>query len=419
MTHSPITLQTLKGFRDFLPEQKRKREYVLSKIKLVFELHGFEPLETPTLEYASVLQGKYGEEADKLIYTFEDRGKRMVGLRYDQTVPTARVLAQYGHKLPRYFRRYQVQNVFRAENTQAGRYRELLQCDCDIFGSPSPLADAELLSVMYQAYRALGFQEVTLVVNDRQILFDTLTPFATSEVTVNSIIQSIDKLDKIHQEGVLNELVSKGISQDNAHILLDRLIAAPMTPVLSEIVKLATFLGVPEKSLLFSPHLARGLDYYTGLIVEAKIPAYAHGSVGGGGRYDHLIQDLGGPEIPAVGFAIGFDRTIEALETLGLLPEMSSTAQVLVTIFDASLQEQSLEVARIAREKGIAVEVYPAYDKLGKQLKYADDKKIPYVIVIGPDESKAGEVLLKNMKTGEEKRLMPRDLTESIIQSVM
>ena len=190
------TLQTLKGFRDFLPAEKRARDYVSAKIVKTFQRFGFEPLETPTLEYAELLLGKYGKEADQLVYSFKDRGDRNVALRYDQSVPTARVLAQYQNELGKGFRRYQIQNVFRADKPQKGRYREFCQCDADIFGVTSPLADAEILAVYAAIYQDLGFSNLTIKINDRKILFDTLTSYATDLVSVFSIIQSIDKLDR-------------------------------------------------------------------------------------------------------------------------------------------------------------------------------------------------------------------------------
>jgi histidyl-tRNA synthetase len=207
---STQNLQTLKGFRDFLPDQKRVRDLVMAKIKETFELFGFEPLETPTLEYASLLLGKYGTEADKLVFKFADRGGREVALRYDQTVPTARVLAQYQNQLPKFFRRYQMQPAFRAEKPQKGRFREFTQCDIDIFGSKSPVADAEILACSYMAYKNLGFKNVSLRVNSREVLISTLTPFATETVSVFSIIQSVDKLDKLSQQEVIDELIRKG-----------------------------------------------------------------------------------------------------------------------------------------------------------------------------------------------------------------
>ncbi|MBP9691404.1 histidine--tRNA ligase [Candidatus Woesebacteria bacterium] len=404
MSQSDQKLQTLKGFRDFLPAEKRKRDWAISQLKKVFEQYGFDPIETPTVEYQAVLLGKYGEEAEKLMYTFEDHGKRKVGLRYDQTVPTARFLSQHSHKLPRYFRRYQIQNVFRAENTQAGRFREFLQCDCDVFGSESTIADAEILAVFYRAYVALGISSFEIKLNDRTVLFDKLTPFATESVSVLSIIQSIDKIDKIKEQGVLAELESKGISQDKGKQLIEALQSAKPSESLEEIIDHAVALDVPRKALVFNPFLARGLDYYTGLIFEGVIPEYGAGSVGAGGRYDHLISSLGGPEIPAVGFAIGFDRTIEALEALAILPDLEASSHVLVTVFSHELTAESLKAAAAIRTNGINVEVYPVEDKLGKQIKYADDKKIPFVVIIGPDEAEKNIVSVKNMKTGEEKK---------------
>lgn len=415
---SHIPLQTLKGFRDFLPEQKRKREFVISKIKAVFERFGFDPIETPTLEYAAVLQGKYGTEADQLMYTFEDRGKRMVGLRYDQTVPTARFLSQHQNNLPKYFRRYQIQNVFRAENTQAGRYREFLQCDCDLFGSRDTTADAEILAVFYSVYKALNVPSFSLRVNDRSTLFNTLKPYETDSVDVFSIIQSIDKLDKIQKEGVVQELVSKGLGESQASELIDVLKGTSMSPTLEQIISRAVALGVPREVIEFQPYLARGLDYYTGLIFEGVIPEYGAGSVGGGGRYDNLIQSLGGPEVAAVGFAVGFDRTIEALDSLGLLPDATTSAQALVTIFNEELTPVSLEAAAQLRNAGVNTEVYPASDKIGKQLKYADDKKIPFVIIIGPDEARDGIVSMKNMKSGEEMKGTVEEIVKNIRRNV-
>lgn len=411
--------QTLKGFRDFLPAEKRQRDFVVAKIKEVFERFGFEPLETPTLEYASLLLGKYGDEADKLVYSFEDRGGREVALRYDQTVPTARVLAQYQGKLPKYFRRYQIQNVFRADKPQKGRYREFAQCDIDVFGSTSPLADAEILASTYAAYRNIGFENIELKINDRQTLMETLSPFATPEVNVFSIIQSIDKLDKQSPKEVQAELMAKGLSKDQAESALREIENAEMSSNLQEIVALAEGLGVPKKNLVFNPKLARGLDYYTGMIFEIILPEYEVGSVGGGGRYDKLILELGGVDIPAVGVAFGFDRTVEAAEQLGLIPDTDKMGtQVLVTIFGEEFLKESLKVVRALREKKISAELYPATDKLAKQFKYANLKKIPFVIVIGEQEAKENKVMLKNMNSGEQQLIALEEITqESLVNT--
>mgnify|MGYP003966856487 FL=1 len=397
--------QTLKGFRDFLPADKRARDYVENKIKESFQLFGFEPLETPTLEYAELLTGKYGDEADKLLYTFTDRGERKVGLRYDQTVPTARVLAQYQDQLGKGFRRYQIQPVFRADKPQKGRYREFAQCDADIFGSTDSISDAEILAVYYNIYQNLGLTDLVLRVNDRQTLFSTLESFATDDVSVSSIIQSIDKLDKKSTEDVTQELVAKGLQEDSASQALVAINSANKSDNLHSIIDSAVQLGVPENSLEFTPTLARGLDYYTGMIFEGILPGQS-GSVGGGGRYDQLIESLGGPSTPAVGFGLGFDRTVQAALDQGLVPTDDNITRALVTIFSPDLQGQALKVARELRSAGINTEVYPdSTDKLGKQLKYANKKNTPFVLVIGEDEVRDNTVTLKNMETTKQSTL--------------
>jgi histidyl-tRNA synthetase len=398
--------QTLKGFRDFLPGDKRKRDYVAGKFKEVFERFGFAPLETPTLEYASLLLGKYGEEADKLVYTFADRGDRQVGLRYDQTVPTARVLAQYQSELPRYFRRYQIQNVFRADKPQKGRYREFTQCDCDIFGSTSPIADAEILAVYYFGFQNVGLSSIVIELNDRQTLIENLSPFATPEVSVMSLIQTIDKLDKMSIEEATAELAAKGLPPTAATEAIKSIEKAAMSDNLNTIVDNAVKLGVPASALVFNPKIARGLDYYTGLIFEGRVPEYTGGSVGGGGRYDNLLRDLAGLEMPAVGFGIGFDRTVEAADQLGVLPTDQTGPQVLVTIFSEETAPSSLALAQRLRAAGVRTEVYPSVDKLGKQFKLADQKQIPWVAVVGDEEVANNQVTLKNMQSGEQ-RVLP------------
>ncbi|MBP7700714.1 histidine--tRNA ligase [Candidatus Woesebacteria bacterium] len=400
-------VQTLKGFRDFLPPEKKARDFVKAKITEVFELYGFEPIETPTLEYASLLLGKYGEEADKLVYSFKDRGDREIALRYDQTVPTSRILYQYQNELPKYFRRYQIQNVFRADKPQKGRYREFTQCDCDIFATKSTIADAELLAVYYSVYKSLGINSIKLVINDRQTLIDTLSPFAQSaNVEVLSVIQTIDKLDKLSSDEVITELVKKGFSQEAASKTLSAIKSAKMSANLEEIVKNTIALGVEESAIEFRPTLARGLDYYTGMIFEGVIPEYLVGSVGGGGRYDNLIGQLSGKDISATGFAIGFDRTVEAVQQLNLLPkEATNSAQILVTIFDQNSLEKTLGIASKLRSNNLKVEVYPELDKLGKQFKLANQKNIPFVIVVGESEIQQNKVQLKNMQTGDQELL--------------
>jgi histidyl-tRNA synthetase len=408
-------VQTLKGFRDFLPKEKRIRDYVTEIIKETFELFGFEPLETPTLEYASLLMGKYGDEADKLVYSFEDKGGRKIALRYDQTVPTSRVLSQYQNKLPKFFRRYQIQNVFRADKPQKGRFREFVQCDCDIFESDSTVVDAELLSVYYSVYQNLGLKSIKLFVNDRATLMTTITPYANEEIDVFSIIQTIDKLDKLGQKEVIGELVAKGMYQKDAQEVLNEITNATMSTSLQTTIDQAIELGVDRDALVFTPTLARGLDYYTGIIFEGKVPEYSGGSVGGGGRYDRLIGELCGKDIKANGFAIGFDRTVEAIIELDLVPEnIDTTSQVLVTLFDEQLVSNALKIAQELRQNKIKTEIYPEVDKLSKQFKLANQKNIPYVIVIGEAEIEQNKILLKNMESGEQKLLTIQEVITEI-----
>jgi histidyl-tRNA synthetase len=397
-------LQTLKGFRDFLPPEKRARDAAVAKIKSTFERFGFEPLETPTLEYAELLLGKYGDEADKLVYSFKDRGDRDIALRYDQTVPTARVLSQYQNELGKGFRRYQIQPVFRADKPQKGRYREFVQCDADIFGSTSAIADAEILNVYYSIYRDLGLTDLVIELNDRETLIATLSPFATDTVTVASIIQSIDKLDKQSQSEVSAELVSKGLEASAAQATLRAISSAQPSLGLLKIMETAKLLGIPDSALKFNPALARGLDYYTGMIFEGKIPGES-GSVGGGGRYDKLIESLGGPAIPAVGFGLGFDRTIEVLTARSLATNVPTT-KVLVTVYSPDLLAESLKVTQSLRKAGISTELYPDDgDKLGKQLKFASKKGIPYAIKISESESANSQITLINLSNESETTL--------------
>lgn len=406
--------QTLKGFRDFLPQEKQQRDFVASKIVQAFKRFGFSPLETPTVEYASLLLGKYGDEADKLVYTFEDKGGRNVGLRYDQTVPTARVLSQYQSELPRFFRRYQMQNVFRADKPQKGRFREFTQCDCDLFGSTSPLADAELLAIFYNALKSVGFKNIEIQINDRQSLFDTINPYASENVSVYSIIQSIDKLDKQSEADVIEELIAKGLTKDIGSTILVQIKNIEKSSNLLLIEQYCSNLGIPPSSLIYNPFLARGLDYYTGLIFEARIPEYTVGSVGGGGRYDNLISELTGLQMPAVGFGIGFDRVVEAAIEQNLIPTNVNSTQVLITMFNEKTADKSLAIASQLRNAEIKTEVYPSFDALGKQFKLADQKKIPWVIIIGEDEIANNMITLKNMTTGKQDTIQKSELIDRL-----
>lgn len=404
-----IKAQTLKGFRDFLPEAASKRHFVIEKIREVFERFGFDPLETPALEYAETLLGKYGDEADKLLYLFEDNGGRKVGLRYDQTVPFSRVIAQYGNELPNPFKRYQIQPVWRAENTQKGRFREFMQCDIDIVGTESPLADSEIIDCTLSAYAQFGFTGLTMLINDRNV-FDTLG------LTKKEII-IIDKLDKIGKDAVIAQLKDSG--RQNAEELFENLKNAKPTERIWKIFEALKRNGHREEvDFRFDPFLARGLDYYTSTIYELKSAEYHAGSLAGGGRYDELIGNFTGKPIPAVGIAFGFDRVIEAMETLNLLPANKTATAILVTIFSPDQVGSSLDLVSRLRKVGINTEIYlDSEAKLEKQLKYADRKKIPYVVIIGPEESAKNVLKLKNMERKEQEEMTTDQLIEKLTRA--
>ncbi|MEK7573032.1 MAG: histidine--tRNA ligase [Patescibacteria group bacterium] len=389
----------LKGFRDFLPEKAKKRQWLIDTLKKVFESYGFEPLETPALEYEEVLLGKYGDEGDKLMYRFEDNGKRKVALRYDQTVPLARVVAQYQNELPMPFKRYQIQNVWRAENTQKGRFREFLQMDADIVGSDSLLSDAEIISVAVKSLEKLGFRNFKILINDRSVFMNLADSNSLSGKDLIIITRAIDKLKKIGEEKVLEELISNGFTQEKATNILQSVKNTKPPAYIENCSQILKNIGIDEEKIVLLPTLARGLDYYTGLIFEVEIEGYDAGSVAGGGRYDSLIGMFAGRQIPAVGFAFGFDRLMEALEQFDLFPKELSSVKTLVTV--SGNKDKSLEVYRKLRGENIPCELYlNEDDKLEKQLKYADKKNIPYSII-----TDGNNLALKDMEKREQENL--------------
>lgn len=427
-----ITPQTLKGFRDFLPQSAIKRQAFITTIRTVFERFGFDPLETPALEYAETLLGKYGDEADKLLYLFKDNGNRNVGLRYDQTVPLARVIAQYP-EIVKPFKRYQIQPVWRAENTQKGRYREFLQCDADIVGDRfAPTADAEILTLFWTVYNELGFKSFKVVVNSRSLLqyvFDqTFGAGTKKEIQLDAFLKmtrSLDKLSKIGEEGVITELIERGFVKNNVENLIQTINSLKKSTYkdLEKIDKNLFYslqmtvenFKVPEDAIVFDPTMARGLDYYTGLIFEGLDSSY-HGSLGGGGRYDRLIGQFIGDDISAVGFAIGFDRSIEVAEILKLLPSKLTNTKVLVAIIEdwENVFPTALNFVSLLRSHLINTELYlnPQEPRLDKQLKYADRKGIPYVAIIGPNEVANNTITLKSLKTHTQKSMSADEIVQ-------
>lgn len=399
-----MQIQTLKGFRDFLPFEARKRDYVINTLKKVFQLYGFEPLETPAIEYEEILTGKYGDEGDKLMYKFQDKGERKVALRYDQTVPLARVISQYQNDLPLPFKRYQMQNVWRAENTQKGRYREFLQCDADIVGTYSPISDAEIISLTIRSLKELGFKKFKVLINDR-MLFSNLPNKGISDEEIPVFVRAIDKLKKIGREKVLEELVKNGIDSEKASYTLDTLENEKPTERINDILKTLELMKVDMEFIEFLPTLARGLNYYTGMIFEVEIDGYEAGSVAGGGRYDNLVGIFAGKAIPAVGFAFGFDRLMEAMEELKLFSTDLLSTKILVT----NTNNYAPTIANTLREEGINTELYVDEKDLEKQLKYADKKRIPYVLILSDEK-----LLLKDMNTGKQETLTLEQVIEKI-----
>ncbi len=397
-----VTPQTLKGFRDFSIKDTIKRQYVIAKIREVFELYGFDPIETPALEYLDTFTGSIGED-EKMFFKFEDQGGRKVALRYDQTVPTTRYVAQYRNNLPTPFKRYQIQPVWRSEKPQKGRYREFIQCDADIFGIAGPEADAEVIALTIDLYKSLGFQDFIVKINDRAILQDIPYP----------ALVAIDKLAKVGEDGVLKEMLAKGFSKEQADGFLKKIMEAKPNETINTIFSYLKGLGIPEKFYAFEPTIIRSFSYSSGPIWEVIIPSYGAGSVLGGERYDKLVGRFQNEEVPATGFAVGFDRTLEAMDEMGLIPTLPTKAMALVTIFSPEMLQTSLKLGATLRQNKINTDVYTnPSDKLDKQLKYANRKAIPYVVIIGPDEVAKNTVVVKNMLTREQKEMSESELTQ-------
>src|SRR3989344_4812353 len=383
-------LQTLKGFRDILPEMARKRAWVKDIMVKTAELWGYEPIETPTLEPLALFEGEIGED-EKLFYKFEDAGGREVALRYDQTVPTCRLIAQYPDKITLPFKRYQIQTVWRSEKPQKGRYREFLQCDADIFGVDNRTADAETVALTIDIYKNLGFKRPIAIINDRDLYQNIPYP----------AIVAIDKLDKIGDGGVIAELQTKGFDKN----ILDRVKNNQPNDNLKTIFKYLDNYGFQD-NYRFKPTLARSFSYSNGTIWELIDENFPTGSLAGCERFDSLVGKFSNRQVPAVGFAIGFDRTILAMEELKLFPDLKTKTKVLVTIFSPELLEKSQELTQKLRVKNINTDLYPdSTEKIAKQLKYANNNQIPYVLLIGPDETAKNLMTLKNMTTGEQKTL--------------
>ncbi len=430
-----------RGMRDFLPEDVRRRQYVIDVIAEVFQRYGFEPLETPAVENIETLLGKYGDEGDKLIFKILKRGEGAetgqadLALRYDLTVPLARVVAEYRAKFPKFFKRYQVQPVWRADRPQKGRFREFYQCDVDAIGSKSMVVETEILAAATDILGKLGFTDFTIRLNHRQALSGLLNAGGVPPELHNDALVALDKLDKIGREGVASELTSRGVPVDGTTRLLEFFAsvetsakaAADTLAGLSRltgpnegVTELSAILSLAESTsaagrIRIDPSLARGLSYYTGAIFEIAVPDLA-GSLGGGGRYDDLIGMFLGDRVPACGISLGLERILVVMGERGMFPpELASRpADVMVTLWNPEQIDRSLRLATELRTAGLRVETYPEADKLGKQFKYASSRGIPFVAIIGDEELANGTVAVKNMTSGEQVTVARAQAAEEI-----
>lgn len=387
-------LQTLKGFRDILPEDARKRAWVQNIMTQTAQAWGYEPTITPTLEPLSLFEGEIGED-EKLFFKFEDNGGRKVALRYDQTLPICRYVANNLNNLVLPFRRYQFQSVFRAENPQRGRYREFTQFDLDIFGVKGASADAEVIALNLATLLKIGFKKPVIIFNNRNLM---------KGIPYEAIV-AIDKLKKIGRDGVIADMVKKDISAADANKYFEAVENIKPDQTITTIINYLEQSGFGSEYYRFEPTLARSFSYSEGPIWELVIEDYTVGSIGGGERYDSLMERVSGMAIAATGMAYGFDRTVEAADQLGLIPTGTTQTKALVTLFSEDLLGIALKVAQTLRNAGIETELYPTSDKLEKQFKYADKKNIPYAIVIGENESVKNLLTLKNLTTREQQTL--------------
>ena len=444
-----------KGTRDFTPQEMANRNYIFNTIKSVFQLYGFQQIETPAMENLSTLMGKYGDEGDKLLFKILNSGDFLnnvndtellernsikltnkiaeKGLRYDLTVPFARFVVQNRDKISFPFKRYQIQPVWRADRPQKGRYREFYQCDVDVVGSDSLLNELELIQIVDEVYRRLKIN-VVIKINNRKILSGIAEIIGEAE-KITDITVAIDKLDKIGLEKVNEEIASKGISQDAIDKLqpilklsgtnsekLNQLKAVLATSEkgLKGIDEMETIFGLCETMQIktrveLDLTLARGLNYYTGAIFEVKALDVEIGSITGGGRYDNLTGVFGMPGVSGVGISFGADRIYDVLNQLNLYPETSEEqTRILFVSFGEKELMYCLPWLKTLRENGINCEIYPEPAKMKKQMSYADNKNIPFVAIVGENEMTENKVMLKNMKTGEQILCSPEELLNRI-----
>ena len=416
-----ITPRIPKGTRDFLPKEMAKRQFAMEKIKSVFINFGYNTIETPALEYAETLLGQYGDEDSKLTYTFKDKGGRKIALRYDQTVPFARFVAAYHKNLPMPFKRYQISQVWRADKPGRGRYREFYQCDVDIIGTKSLLAEGEIAKVTNGVFESLGFDAFVIKFNSRRLINSILTRLDVPPKRQNEIIRVLDKLGRIERGRVAKELTSL-LAEEAIDRLLGIIKAQGTneqkiaflkqydTREIEDFLTICEAFGIPGKRLVFDLSLARGLDYYTGIVFEAFLENVDIGAVCAGGRYDGLCSLFSKEQFSGVGVAFGFDRIMLVMEELNMFHDIKLNSRVLVTYFEEATLKNSLRIMNDLQTAGINAEVYFEPEKLGKQLKYADKKGIPFVVICGPDEIQRGEATIKVMRTGKQKTIPQNQL---------
>lgn len=446
-----------KGTRDFSPAEMAKRNFIFDTIKGVFRKYGYQQIETPSMENLSTLTGKYGDEGDKLIFKILNSGDFLAkadanaletrnsqqatssisekALRYDLTVPFARYVVQHQNEITFPFKRFQVQPVWRADRPQKGRYREFYQCDADVVGSASLLNEAEFIMIYDEALSLLGLKDFTIKINNRKILSGIAQIIDKSDNIVDLTV-AIDKLDKIGMDGVVKELMEKGFTEADINklqpvILLegnnDKKLASLRDALkdsniglqgCDEIQTVFNYIATCElrtANLELDITLARGLNYYTGAIFEVKTNEVAMGSIGGGGRYDDLTGMFGLKGLTGAGISFGADRIYDVMEELNLFPASAEqSTQVLICCFEPQGETYALPLLQQLRNKNINAELYPAGAKIKKQMEYANNKQIPYTILIGSDEMQSGLLTFKNMESGGQEKLSAEDILEKL-----
>jgi histidyl-tRNA synthetase len=437
--------QPARGTRDFLPDEIRRREHVVRTVREVYEQYGFEPLETPAFENIETLLGKYGDEGSKLIFKIlrrgehEGTGEADLALRYDLTVPLARVVAQYQSALPRFFKRYQIQPVWRADRPARGRFREFYQCDIDAVGSTSLVVEAELLAAVSDVLGRLGFEDFTIRLNDRRVLTALLQAFGIPADLHDETLVGIDKLDKVGTDGVRRELGARGVGalavdrcvgffesfpssrEDRSEAVdaLTRQIGEEAARQMTDLLVLVDSTSAGDH-VVIDPSLARGLSYYTGAIMEIVVPDLP-GSLGGGGRYDNLIGMFLGRDIPACGFSLGLERIIVVMTERQMFPARVSrgAVDVMVVFLTDELRADALRLASELRGEQLRVDVYPeAARKLEKPLKFAGNRQVPVMAILGGDEQTRGEVTVRDLQTRQQES-PARDVAAARIAQVV